>query len=206
MRDDGTPASSRQRLIESLWQDARREAEQQVQKARLKAEGLAEEGRLFLEGELALAAEKAQSEALPHVSRILNRARGRAKQLILGERIAFLNSCFDDAADRTRKNKDFLKKARASFESLLGQALSALGEPENIEASLNPEDISSASRILDGKGIENDLFGDGNISGGISLKVQDGTMVADNTIEGRLSVLRETPPIGLLKLIRPKQD
>jgi len=206
MKDEGTPASSRNRLIESLWQDARREAEQQVQKARSEAENLVEESRLFLEKEMALAVEKARSDALPHVSRILNQARNRARQVVLEERLAFLNSCFDEVARCIKRDESFLKEARVSFEGLLDQALSVMGNTGKIEASLNPEDMSSARQIFDRKGVEHDFVGDEKISGGVFLRARCGSMVVDDTIEGRLGVLREAPPIDLLRLVCTNQD
>ncbi|MBN2719575.1 MAG: V-type ATP synthase subunit E [Proteobacteria bacterium] len=201
MTGDKAPASSRQRLIESLWEDARREAQQQVEKARSEAENLLGESQRFFERQMALADMKAREEALPHVSRTLNQARNRTRQFVLEERLGFLNSCLDEVAGKTSREESFAKKTRAAFERLLDDALSAMGDAGKIDAAVNPEDAARARSILDGKGIGHDLVEDGNITGGALLKARGGTMVVDNTIEGRLRVLRETPPVDLLRLM-----
>jgi len=206
MTGDKVPASSRQRLIESLWEDARREAQQQVEKARSEAGNLIEESRQFFEKQMALADMKAREEALPHVSRTLNQARNRTRQFVLEERLGFLNSCLDEVAGRVTREKGFVKKVRAAFEYLLGDALSAMGDAGKIEGIVNPLDAARARGILVEKGIDYDLTEGGNITGGVLLRAREGTMVVDNTIEGRLGTLRETPPVDLLRLIRESQD
>lgn len=202
MTGEKAPASSRQRLIESLWEDARREAQQQVEKARSEAEKLVEESLRFFERQTTLADMKAREEALPHVSRTLNQARNRTRQFVLEERLGFLNSCLDEVAGKVSRGENFIKKARAAFEGLLDDALSAMGNAGKIEGAVNPRDAAQAGSLLDGKGIGHDLVEDENISGGVLLKARGGSMVVDNTIEGRLMVLRETPPVDLLRLIR----
>ena len=206
MTGDKAPASSRQRLIESLWEDARREAHQRVEKAHSEAENLIGESRRFFERQMTLADMKAREEALPHVSRTLNQARNRTRQFVLEERLGFLNSCLDEVAGKTSREETFAKKARAAFEGLLDEALSAMGDAGKIEAAVNPEDAAQARNILDGKGIDHDLVEDGSISGGVLLQARGGTMAVDNTIEGRLETLRETPPVDLLRLIRESQS
>ena len=72
MIDNGASASGRDRLFESLWRDAKREVEKNLQKAQEDADKLIEDSGLFREREMALCAEKARDEAMPQVSRILN--------------------------------------------------------------------------------------------------------------------------------------
>ena len=137
---------------------------------------------------------------------ILNRARGRARQILLEERYSFLNSCFDEAMELITGSNAFQKRVRSSFSPLLKQALSVLGNQESMKIILNPVDMEDARSILDGKGTSFDLVADENTRGGVILKGDCGSIVADSSLEARLSALRKRPPIDLLKMIRPGED
>jgi len=206
MNDPGAPASGRGRLIESLWQDARREADQCVTKAEAEAEKLLEDNASFREHEVALSSEKARQEADPHVARILNQARGRARQLLLEGRYSFLDSCFDEALRLATGNDGFREEVRSSFPHLLTQALSVLGNREDMEISVNPADVANARSILDETGTSFNLVADESTCGGVMIRTNGGSIVADSTLEARLSALRKAPPIDLLKMINPGED
>lgn len=197
--------SSRDRLIDSLWLDARREASQELQQAQAEADRLMEESRLFGEQQMALASETAEEEAMPNVSRILNQAYNRARQLVLDGRYAFLESCFDEVLETIQHDNSFRKNARAALPHLLRQVVNVLEGREDIKILLNPDDRESARLILEEMKIKPDLVPDKNISGGVMLRTRDGAIIVDNTIEGRLGVLREASPIELLKLIGPNE-
>jgi len=206
MNDPGASASGRGRLSESLWKDARREADQCVAKAQAEAEKLLEDNASFREREAALSSEKAHKEAKPRVSRILNQARSRSRQLLLEGRYSFLDSCFDEALRLATGNDGFREEVRSSFPRLLTQALSVLGNRENMEISVNPADVANARSILDETGTTFNLVVDENTGGGVRVRANGGSIVADSTLEARLSALRNAPPIDLLKMLNPGED
>ncbi len=203
MKDPEALPSDRARLIKSLWQDARREADQLVAKAQTEANKLLEDNVSFREREMALSSERAQMEAKPQVSRILNRARSRARQFLLEGRYAFLSSCFDEALQLAARDDDLREETRSALPCLLAQALSVMGDREHIQVTLNPADMECARLLLEEKGTSFDLIADENICGGAMVKGNDGSIVADNTLEARLGALRKMPPIDLLKMINP---
>jgi vacuolar-type H+-ATPase subunit E/Vma4 len=206
MSDAETSASGRERLIESLWQDARREADQILLKARSEAKKLIEDVGLFREQEMAFASKKARDEALPHVSRILNHAQSRARQLNLEGRHIFLHSCFDEVLELVTRDSSNSEAVRASFPHLLRQALDVLDGLDDIEIILNPLDMEKARLLLHEAEFTFELVADEKILGGALLKAKNGSMIVDGTIEGRMSALKETPPVDVLKLISLNQD
>lgn len=206
MSDAETPASGRDRLIESLWQDARREADQNLLKARSEAKKLIEDSDLFRDQEMALASEKARNEALPHVSRILNRAHSRARQLILEGRYVFLHSCFDEVLELVTRDSGFSEAVRTSFPQLLRQALDVLDGLDDMEIILNPLDMENARLLLHETELTFELVADEKVQGGAMLRANSGSMIVDGTIEGRMSALKETPPVDVLKLVSLNQD
>ncbi len=206
MNDETPSASGRGRLIESLWRDAKREADQCIARAKTEARKLLEDTALFREREMAQSSEKAEREAKPHVAMILNQARGRARQILLEGRYSFLNSCFDEVLGLITGNNALQERVRSSFSPLLEQALSALGNQDSVEILLNPVDMEKARSVLDGTGTAFDLVTDENIRGGAMLKGNCGSLVADSTLETRMSVLRKRPPIDLLQMIHPGED
>jgi vacuolar-type H+-ATPase subunit E/Vma4 len=203
MKDIGPLPSDRARLIQSLWQDARREADQITAKAQAEAQKILEESNSFRKLEMGRSLERARLEAGPHVSRIINQARRRAMQTLLECRYSFLDSCYDEALKLSSGARSPGKETRSSLHDLLRPAMSALGDLQHVEIKLNPADMASARSILEEKGTPFDLAGDENISGGALVKGCGGDLVADNTIEARLSALKKLPPIELLKMINP---
>jgi vacuolar-type H+-ATPase subunit E/Vma4 len=201
-----TPVSGREHLIESLWQDARREAEQELLRARLEARKIMDESSELKQREMDLAAEKALSEAAPQVSRILNQAYARVKDLILRGRYDFLDSCFEEVSAFIYGDPGVRKGFRAAFKHLLTLTMAALDGRKDIVVLLNPDDIQNARKILHADGSTLKLVPDEQISGGVLLKTEDGSMVVDGTIMGRLTALREAPFVDLLKMISRAVD
>jgi len=201
MSDSSKSGPGRERLVESLWQDARREADQELQKARAEAERLQDENRNFRDKEISLAHEKARIEAMPHAARILNRARNRVRQLLLEGRYSFLDSCFEEAGKAIRSDDSLREKVRAILPDLLTQALDIMGQRDDLQVRLNPADVKSVRMVFTDKGLSTEIIADKNISGGAMLTCSDGSMIVDATIDGRLNALRETPPVALLNLI-----
>jgi vacuolar-type H+-ATPase subunit E/Vma4 len=206
MSDGGAPGSGRDRLMVSLWQNARREAEQDLQKARAEADKLMEESRQFQEREMILSNEKARDEAMPQVSRIMNRAHNRVRKLILEGRYAFLDSCFDGVLGLTAGESVFRESVRSALPQMFKQALAVMNGRDDIEILLNPDDMDNGRALLKKTGFGFELVSDEEIYGGVMLRVKGGSMIVDNTIKGRLSALRETPPVDLLAMIGQNQD
>jgi vacuolar-type H+-ATPase subunit E/Vma4 len=199
MSDNETFSTGRERLIESLWEDARKEGEQILLKARSEARRLLEDVKSFRERELALSVEKARQEALPHIARVLNKARAQARRIALEERYAFLESCFADALRLLAEDSDFREEVRASSPRLLEPVLSGAGFWDRIEVHLNPADKERALSLLKKRRLRGNFVEEDSIIGGAKV-VLDGTKILDNTIDGRLGVLRESPPIEILRL------
>jgi vacuolar-type H+-ATPase subunit E/Vma4 len=206
MRDAETSTSGRDRLIGSLWQDAKREADQNLLKARSQAKKLIKDIDFFQEREMAFASEKASDEALPHVSRILNYAHSRARQLILEGRYVFLHSCFDEVLELVTRDSSYSEAVRTSFPYLLRQALDVLDGLDDIEIILNPFDLDNARLLLSEAELTFKLVADEKIRGGAMLRTKRGSMIVDGTIEGRMSALKETPPVDVLELISLNRD
>jgi vacuolar-type H+-ATPase subunit E/Vma4 len=206
MNGDNASVSRRDRLIESLWQDARREADQYIARAQAEVRKLLEDSVSFRETEMARSTENARIRATPQVAMILNQARNRTRLLLLEGCYSFLNSCFDDAMESVTGKNGLDKRVRSSFPALLAQALSVLENQGSMEITMNPADMEKARSILDGKGTSFNLVADEATLGGVRLKGDSGSFVVDSTLEARMSALRTTPPLDILKMVRPGED
>lgn len=206
MTDSGSSFSGRDQLIESLWKDTRREAENILQGARVEARKLVEDATVHRERTLESACEKAGEEALPIVARILNQARGEAEKAVLQSRYALLNECYEEVNRLLMEDQDTVTTIRSSLGSLLRQAASGLDSPGDTQIHVNPDDVDASRSVLEELGLDIRIVGQEDIRGGALVRIDDGSRIIDNTVTGRLQALRETPPVRILSHLNPHPD
>ncbi|UCG38615.1 MAG: V-type ATP synthase subunit E [bacterium] len=203
MKGSTSPTSGRDRLLESLWQDARREAEHKLHEAQDEAERLLADSARYREEEIARSMEAAFESAAPAVARILNQARNAIRSRILQTRYAFLESCLQETWTRLTGDGSAREALRANAADLLLQALSGLGDHQELQIRVNAEDEESARAVLAHAGVDAKVVVEEDIAGGARVLVGE-TGVVDNTVARRLAVLKEEPPLALLRLLDPQ--
>lgn len=203
MTGSGSSPSGGDQLSESLWQNARREAEGNLQRARAEALKLVEDAAAFMERQLELVSEKAREEAAPMVARILNKARGEAEKTTLQARYALLEECYEEAERMLTEDSGTLAAVRSCLGSRLRQAAAGLDTPGDTLILVNPDDVDPSRSVLEEMGLDVRIAGQAEILGGVLIEVCGGSRIIDNTVTGRLRALRETPPVRILNLLNP---
>ncbi|MDF1525040.1 MAG: V-type ATP synthase subunit E [bacterium] len=203
MTGPGSLSSGGDQLSESLWQDARREAEGNLQRARAEALKLVEGAEAFLERQLELVSEKAREETTPMVARILNKARGEAEKVTLEARYALLEKCYEEAGRMVAEDSAILASVRSCLDSTLRQAVAGLDTPGDTLILVNPDDVDTSRSILQEMGLDIRVDGLEEILGGVLVRIDGGSRLIDNTVTGRLGALREAPPVRILSLLNP---
>jgi len=206
MTNSGSSPSGKDRLIESLWKDTRREAESNLQSARVEARKLVEDATAHSKRKLESTHEKAREEALPIVARILNQARGEAEKAVLQARYALLEECFEEVSRMLKEDHHTATTIRSGLGSLLRRAISGLDSSSGTRIHVNPDDVHTSRLILEELGLDIRIVGQEDILGGALVMIDDGSRIIDNTITGRLQTLRKTPPVRILSHLNPHAD
>lgn len=203
--NEGSPTSSpgSERLLESLWQDARREAGQNLAKAKVRADKLRTDIRAHRDQEIVTSLERAGEEAAPEIARILNSARTAVEEKILHGRYGFLQRCLEQARDHLNGSEETYEGARRAFETLFQQAASHFDGLDKVRITVFPADMEAAETALSGTPLKATIIQDPDTLGGVRIETADGSRVVDNTVATRLATLEEHPPVELLKLILP---
>ncbi len=203
MSDPSRGSSGSERLLESLWLDARREADQNQARARAQADKLVADIKDYRDKELIRARERARERAAPEMARILNRARGTVEKAALEERYCFLDECLTLARTKLNGNEETAGAARAAFDSLFRQAAVHFDGTSEVQVTINPADRKEARALVSQGGLECRIVEEDGISGGVRIETVDGSYVVDNTIDSRLATLGERPPVEILDLTVP---
>ena len=203
MNDSYGSSSGSDRLLESLWQDARREAEQNLAKARAQSGKLLADIRDYRDKELARAHERAREKASSEAARILNRARSTIEKATLEGRYRFLDDCLTQARTMLNGNEETAGAARAAFDSLFRQAAVHFDGSSKVQITINPADRKKAKALVSRAGFECKIVEENGILGGVRIETADGSYVVDNTIDSRLATLGERPPVEILGLTVP---
>jgi vacuolar-type H+-ATPase subunit E/Vma4 len=203
MSDPSRGPSGTDRLLESLWLDARREAEQNLARARAQSGKLLADIRDYRDKEFARAHERAREKAVSEMARILNRARGTIEKATLEGRYRFLDDCLTQARTMLNRNEETAGAARAAFDSLFRQAAVHFDGSSEVQITINPADRKKARAFASKAGFECKIVEEEGISGGVRIETADGSYVVDNTIDSRLTTLGERPPVEILDLTVP---
>ncbi len=203
MSDPSQGSSGTDRLLESLWLDARREAEQDLAKARAQSDKLLADIRDYRDNELTRAHERAREKAAAEMARILNRARGAIEKVTLEGRCRFLDDCLALARTMLNGNEKTVGAARAAFDWLFRQAAVHFDGSSKVQITINPADRKKAKTLVSRAGFECKIVEENGILGGVRIETADGSYVVDNTIDSRLATLGERPPVEILGLTVP---
>ncbi|MDF1535469.1 MAG: V-type ATP synthase subunit E [bacterium] len=203
MNDRSRDTSGSDRLLESLWQDAKREAAQNLSRATAQAAKLLADIQAYRDREVARAHERALEKAAPEIARILNRARGAVEKRTLDETYRFLDECLARARILLNGSEDISGAARAAFEPLFRQAAVHFESEQEVRIVIAPADLEIARRLVSEAGFECTIAEEPGILGGARIEAANGSRLVDNTIAGRLAVLGEYPPVEVLGSMLP---
>lgn len=203
MNESSSSSSGSERLRESLWQDARREAGQNLARAQARADKLLSDIQDYREQEMAQTRERAMEEASAEMARILNRARSTVEETILNGRYGFITRCLEEARNILNREVETTEAVRSSFDSLFGKAALQFDNGEELLVTISPVDLEAARTLVSETGLKCTIIQEPDTMGGVRIETADGIRVVDNTVASRLATLRENLPVELLKLTLP---
>jgi vacuolar-type H+-ATPase subunit E/Vma4 len=203
MNENSSSSSGSGRLLESLWQDARREAGQNLTRARARADKLLSDIQDHREQTISQARERAREEASAEIARILNRARSTVEKATLGGRYGFIEDCLDKANRILKDNVDTTESVRSSFDSLFHKAAQHFDRGDKLLVTISPVDLEAARTLVTAAELECTIIPEPGTLGGVRIETADGSRVVDNTVAARLETLAENLPVELLKMTLP---
>jgi len=209
MNEDSSSSSGTSgsvRLLESLWQDARREASQNLVRAKARADKLLSDIQDHREHAIAQARERAQEEAAAEMARILNGARSTVEKSILRGRYSFIEDCLDEAKLILKDNVDTTGSVRSSFDFLFQKAAQQFEDGEELLVIVSPGDLEAARTLAKEAELKCTIVPEPNTLGGARIETADGNRVVDNTVAARLHTLGEDLPVELLKMTLPDNE
>ena len=199
MRDERRSPADRKQLIDSLWRDARREADGILNQARAEAIRTEDNTRHLNRTVLREALETAEHESRNDTARILNRARETSRRTVLDSRYSVLEENLARITGMLDESGVLDAKLREAFPTLLSEAVEKISEKASIQVRVHPGDEAAARRILQDKVVDADVIGDPEVKGGALVSVNGSFEILDNTVHSRLENIRENPPLGLFR-------
>jgi vacuolar-type H+-ATPase subunit E/Vma4 len=206
MNENSSSSSGSGRLLESLWQDARREAGQNLTRARTRADKLLSDIQDHREQAISQARERALEKAAAEMARILNGARSTVEEMILHGRYSFIEDCLDEANRILKDNVDITGSVRSSFDFLFQKAALQFKNDEEILVTVSPDDLEAARTLATEADLKCTIAQEPNTLGGARIETADGSRVVDNTVAARLATLGENLPVELLKMTLPEKE
>lgn len=206
MSEGSESSTGSERLLESLWLDARRESDKELARARSMADKLLADIQAYQEEEMAQATERAREAASSQVARTLNRARSTVESKILHCRYSFINQCLEDTRSLITSNPEMAEAVRDSLAPLFRKTVRLFGSDEKLIVTVFPEDHEVASNLASEAGPECSLKKETGVLGGVRMETEDGKRVMDNTVAARLDALAEELPVELMKLTLPEKE
>jgi vacuolar-type H+-ATPase subunit E/Vma4 len=203
MNESPSSSSGSERLLESLWLDARREASQNLVRAKARADKFLSDIQDHRAQTISQALERAREEASAKMARILNRARSTVEETTLRGRYDFITRCLDEANSILNGNIETTEAVRSSFDSLFRKASQQFDHGEELLVTISPADLEAARTLVSGTGLKCTIIQEPDTLGGVRIETADGGRVVDNTVAARLATLGENLPVELLKLTLP---
>ena len=203
MNENSSSSSGSGRLLESLWQDASREAGQNLTRARARADKLLSDIQDHREQTISQARERAREEASAEIARILNRARSTVEKATLGGRYGFIARCLDKAKSTLSSNFEMTESVHSSFDSLFHKAAQHFDRGDKLLVTISPVDLEAARTLVTAAELEGTIIPEPGTLGGVRIETADGSRVVDNTVAARLETLAENLPVELLKMTLP---
>jgi vacuolar-type H+-ATPase subunit E/Vma4 len=194
-------STERQKLLDSLWEDARREGQHMIRDARQKAHKMTADADALRREVVEEALGLTEAESAPHLARILNRARLEAESIILEERSLLLESCLEEAGRRLTEDKAVLERARKALPLMLEATLNGFGELPDARVLVANHDLAAARKAVSSMGLKVRVEADSNMSGGAQVVADGGRRVLDNTVRTRLAGILAQPPLELYRLL-----
>jgi vacuolar-type H+-ATPase subunit E/Vma4 len=185
-------------LIDSLWRDARREADIIINQARAEAGRIEEETRNRNETFLQEALDTTRNEVRDEAARILNRARDSSNRTMLGNRYDMLEENLIRIEGMLDDREISDNRLRKALPGLLAEAVEKIPQSSSIQVRVRPGDEAGARDFLRARRMNAEVTVDAHLTGGVLVSVDDGREIRDNTVRSRLKVLREHPPLELL--------
>ncbi len=203
MNESPSSSSGSERLLESLWLDARREASQNLVRAKARADRLLSDIQDHRAQTISQALERAREEASAEMARILNRARSTVEESTLRGRYDFITRCLDEANSILNGNIETIEAVRSSFDSLFRKASQQFDHGEELLVTVFPDDLEAARTLVTAAELECMIIQEPGTLGGVRIETADGCRVVDNTVAARLETLGEDLPVELLKMTLP---
>jgi vacuolar-type H+-ATPase subunit E/Vma4 len=203
MNESPSSSSGSERLLESLWLDARREASQNLVRAKARADRLLSDIHDHRAQAISQALERAREEASAEMARIINRARNTVEEMTLGGRYGLIARCIDEANRILNSNFEMTGAVRSSFESLFQKAVQHFDHGDKLLVTISPVDLEAARTLVTATELDCTIIQEPGTLGGVRIETADGTRVVDNTVAARLGTLAENLPVELLKMTLP---
>lgn len=171
-------------LVAILEKEAAAEAERVLREARAQAEQIAAAARKEAESVLDAARRSVEAERKAAQTRAQSAAQLRAASLVLQAKDAAIAEVFEKAhAELARVGRDREVYPRL-LKALITEASAELSGRLIIEA--NPADVDAARRAVRELGLDVEVKGSADVSGGVVVSTTDGRFVVENTLASRL--------------------
>ncbi|UCF30380.1 MAG: V-type ATP synthase subunit E [bacterium] len=199
MNDERRSPPSRQQLVESLWRDARREADGILAQAQTEGRRIEEDAHLSNERILRETLERTQIETGSETARILNLAANSARRHLLQCRYSILEEGIARLEGMLAGSATLDSELRLALPRLLAEALEGVRQGAGIKITVHPADEGAVGAIIQDRGMSAEVIGDPRLIGGAVVAVNNSFEIRDNSVLSRLQAIRETPPLALLK-------
>jgi vacuolar-type H+-ATPase subunit E/Vma4 len=189
-------------LIESLWRDAQREADEIFSRAREEGETLVSRAREAADLALREARERGRAGAIPEAARIRNRGLRQASAALLLRQQEILDRLFDELGKQVAEGRLPEKDLANALPPLLDELLAGVPRETGGDLKVRPTDGRRCRALLKEQGYAFTVHEDPATHGGCHLALAGSCgETRDNTLPSRLAALRANPPLSLFPLI-----
>lgn len=192
--------SDREKMLESLWDDARREGSQMVKEAQREARRLVAEAHSIREEIIREALQETRAAVAPEMARTGYRAMLEAAALKLEAESSAVATCFDAARRMVARDQAVQARIRDALPTLTEPALAAAGAADAV-MEVAAADLPEAKRIAASHSDRCRVVATDAVVGGAIVTSSDGSRLADNTVTARINRMEEAPPLELFAIL-----
>jgi vacuolar-type H+-ATPase subunit E/Vma4 len=191
-------------LIESLWRDARREADETLARARTEASRIRADAETRAKAAIEDARARASRTASPEAARIVNRSRRASAGEALGRRQKVVEGLFAEVGSIVLAGAVPEADLAAAALALCAEVADSLPPGARGTLTARPADHERCRALLEARGLAVEVRGDEALAGGVLFTSAGGAETLDNTLPARLASLRSSPPLALYRELFPQ--